>query len=125
MKEYIKEAKAYKCLNCGKTGFGRAGRKFCSQECKNAWHNALVRDSRLYRSRILTALGRNYSVLSEALARGELSIDIISMENRGFRPCYITGYIPGRYRGDRYRCFDISYCRSASRVYNIRKEEGD
>ena len=125
MRTYKKEEVEYTCPMCGKIGIGRSDRKFCSAECKNRWHNAQGRSSRLYRSRILTALGRNYSILSEALERGELSVDMLTMEDRGFRPCYVTGYRTVRYGSDICRCFDISYCRSASRVYRIRREDED
>lgn len=117
------EQKPFVCLNCGRTGYGRGDRKFCSAACKNAYHNAKTKSSRLYRSRILTALSRNYNILSEALARGELSIDILSLQDRGFRPCYVTGYMPVRYGSDVFRCFDISYCRSASRIFRLSREQ--
>ena len=125
MKAYTKEEKAFKCLNCGKIAYGRSDRKFCCQQCKNAWHNARTRESRLYRSRIITALGRNYNVLRSALERGELSIDLMTLQDRGFRPCYVTGHRSVRYGSDVCRCFDISYCQSASRVYRIRLEDED
>lgn len=123
MRKYKKEEKPYVCLYCGKQGYGRADRKFCSSACKSAWHNEINKNSRLYRSRILTALNKNYIILREALERGELSTDIITMEDRGFRPCYVTGFWPARLGADIYRCFDISYCRSASRIYKIRRED--
>ena len=125
MSEYKKKLIPYRCLNCGAEGVGRSDRKFCSTECKNAWHNSQTRVSRLYRSRITTALARNYKVLRESMERGELSIDLMTLEDRGFRPNYITGYNPVRYGPDTFRCFDISYCRSASRVYRIRMTEED
>ena len=125
MSEYKKKMKPYRCLNCGREGVGRSDRKFCSVECKNAWHNTMGRSSRLCRSRIITALGRNYEILRESMERGELSIDLMTLEDRGFRPCYVTGYNPVRYGPDTFRCFDITYCRSASRVYRIRKEKED
>jgi hypothetical protein len=123
MKKYAKEEKEFRCLMCGRLDYGRADKKFCSPECKNAWHNALTKKSRLYRNRILTALGRNYTILNESLDRGELSIDMMTLEDRGFRPCYVTGYQPVRYGHDTFRCFDISFCRSASRIFRIRREE--
>ena len=125
MRDYKKVQKTYRCLNCGKEGVGRPDRKFCCVECKNAWHNSQLRASRLCMSRISTALGRNYKILRESLERGELSIDLMTLEDRGFRPSYITGYNPVRYGPDTYRCFDISYCRSSSRVYRIRLTEDD
>ena len=122
MKEYHKELKPFKCLYCGTISYGRADRKFCSADCKNKWHNEQTRTMRALRSKTITALGHNYNILSEALARGEMSIDLLTMEDRGFHPGYITGYLPRRYGPDSYRCFDICYCQSSSRIYRIRRE---
>ena len=107
---------------CGKPLLGRSGKKFCSPECKNAFHNRESRAFRLYRSRIITALGRNYEILREALDGGVLSVDLMSLENKGFRPSFVTGYIPIRYGNDCCRCFDISYCRSSTRIFKIRRD---
>lgn len=83
----------------------------------------MARQSRLARSRIITALSHNHSLLEKALRGGLLSIDLMTMENMGFRPDYVTGYTPARNGAGTCRCFDISYCRSATRVYKIRREE--
>jgi len=112
------------CLQCGKPVHGRAGKKFCSEKCKNEWHNITTKRSRLARGRIITALSHNHSLLEKAVREGMLSIDLMTLENMGFRPDYMTGYTPGRNgAAGTCRCFDISYCRSATRVYKIRKEE--
>ena len=112
------------CPQCGKPVSGRTGKKFCSEACKNGYHNEMTRESRLGRSRIITALSHNHSILEKVLRNGILSIDLMALENMGFRPAYITGYTPARKGNGICRCFDISYCRSATRVYKIRKEEG-
>lgn len=107
---------------CGKPLSGRIGKKFCDQDCKNAWHNQRTKDSRQYHNHIITALNRNYNLLDRALQEGLMSVDLMLLENQGFRPAYFTSYTPVRYGNDKCRCFDICYCRSNSRIFKIERE---
>lgn len=107
---------------CGKALSGRIGKKFCDQQCKNAWHNLKTKDFRMYHNRIITALNRNYSLLEKALREGLMSIDLLLLENQGFRPAFITSYTAVRYGNDICRCFDISYCRSSTRIFKIKRD---
>ncbi|NLZ51544.1 MAG: hypothetical protein GX899_07585 [Rikenellaceae bacterium] len=117
-----KQQKNGKCLMCGKPLSGRIGKKFCNQQCKNAWHNLKTKDFRMYHNRIITALNRNYSLLEKALREGVMSIDLMLLENQGFRPAYMTSYTTVRYGNDICRCFDISYCRSGTRIFKIKRD---
>ena len=123
MRKEVPENAHCTCPQCGRPVSGRSGKRFCSEACKNGWHNEKTRESRLGRSRIITALSHNHSILEKVLRNGILSIDLMTLENMGFRPAYITGYTPARNGNGTCRCFDISYCRSATRVFKIRKEE--
>lgn len=114
-----------RCPMCGAALVGRSGKRFCSPKCKNAWHNLRSRDARIYHNRIITALKRNHGILEQALREGMVSVDLMFLENKGFRPDYITSYTPVRYGNDCCRCFDISYCRSATRVFKIQRDPKD
>lgn len=109
-----------KCLSCGKELYGRSDKKFCSLECKNGYNYRKERTWRLYRNRVLTSLSRNHTILEDCLRRGVCSVDITTLELEGFVPGCITGYSK-RSRHSIYYCFDIKYCMSGSRVFNIRK----
>lgn len=123
MTQYIKENAPCTCLECGRVTYGRADKKFCSESCKNKWHNRQTSQSRQLRNRILTALNRNYRVLDEALASGQLSVDRALLESRGFRPAFVTGCTRVRYGHDILRCFDISYSQTASKIFKLRKDQ--
>lgn len=122
---YIKENMRCECLQCGKVSFGRPDKKFCSEVCKNAWHNARQQKSRQLRNRILTALNKNYRILEELISSGRLSAELMPLEERGFRPSFVTGYTRVRYGHDVFRCFDISYSLTGARLFRIRKDSDD
>lgn len=122
---YIKENVPCECLQCGKVTYGRPDKKFCSEVCKNGWHNARQQKSRQLRNRIVTALNKNYRILEELISSGRLSAELMPLEEQGFRPSFVTGYTRVRYGHDVFRCFDISYSLSHARLFKIRKDSDD
>ncbi len=125
MELYQKENAPCKCLQCGKVTYGRADKKFCSEACKNGYHNAKQQKSRLLRNRIQTALNNNYRILEDIVSSGKYSAELMPLEELGFRPSFVTGYTKVRYGHDVFRCYDISYSLSGSRLFKIRKDFGD
>ena len=109
------------CLECGdEIVYGRKGRKFCSEECKNTYHNRKHHYSRTSRLRVLGTLDRNYSVLEKLLRLDIHSISLGDLALMGFNKEFVTSYhkVGGH---DEYRVFDIKYCCSSSRVFRIER----
>ena len=52
------------CRECGRAFYGRRDKNFCSLECKNRWHNRIVRERRRVRTETLAQISRNYKILS-------------------------------------------------------------
>ncbi len=110
------------CLECGTVFYGRKDKQFCNASCKNKWHNRLLRERRKYRMETFAALTRNYGILEGLLKENRQSAGLAELSELGFDPDCVTGYRKGRYRHDEYSCFDISYCRSPSKVFNVRRK---
>ncbi len=91
-----------KCLECGKEIHGRIDKKFCSIECKNRY---------------------NYEILNSLLREDNTSAEISDLIDLGFNPSYVTGHYKGRKAHDEYKCFDIKYDQTPSRIINIRRQE--
>lgn len=113
------------CLECGdEIIYGRKGKKFCSEECKNAFHNRKHHYSRTVRLRILGILERNYAVLEKLLRLDIRSISLGDLAQMGYNKEFVTSYhkVGGH---DEYRIFDIKYCCSSSRVFHIERVQED
>ena len=110
-----------RCLQCG-TAIdygGRADRKFCSQGCKNRYHN--YRRSRrkdMAQRSIMTALEKNYEVLDKLVMMDVTSLDRVTLAYMGFDPAFSTSYCKMG-RKNVYTCFDISYELTPSRIKRI------
>ena len=109
------------CRNCGKPISGRADKRFCCSRCKNEWNNSLNGPARHRRNRVLGILDKNYQVLKMVLESGERAPELASLADAGFRSEYVTEFRRIRRGRDEYRCFDISYNKTETRLYNIRR----
>ena len=109
------------CRECGRAFYGRRDKNFCSLECKNRWHNRVVRERRRVRTETLAQISRNYNILSELLAEDKNSASLQELAKAGFDPAFATGHRKGSCRHDDYSCFDISYYRSSTKVFNVRR----
>lgn len=111
------------CLECGKEIHGRIDKKFCSMECKNRYNNRRTFHIRHIKTRIIGALNNNYEILNSLLREELTSAEISDLVDLGFNPSYVTGHHKGRKAHDEYKCFDIKYDQTPSRIINIRKQE--
>lgn len=110
------------CLECGKAFYGRKDKHFCSLSCKNAYHNRRVRERRHLRMEVMAALARNYEILDSLLKEERVSAPLTELEKAGYDPAFITGHRKGLYRHDEYTCFDISFYRSSTKIFNVRRK---
>lgn len=97
------------CMECGASlGNGRPDRKFCSNECKNRYHNREVRKSRAGKLQVLSRLNRNYEILSGLLKLGITDIGREEILLQGFSLETLTSC---RKQGHHQvcSCFDILF----------------
>lgn len=111
------------CLECGTTFYGRKDKHFCSLSCKNRYHNKIIQAQRRYRAEVMAALTRNYAILDALVKEDRTSAPLAELKKAGFDPAYITGHRKGRYRHDDYSCFDLSFYRTDTRIFNLRRKE--
>lgn len=120
--EYKKnQRRMSKCLECGdKIRYGRKDKKFCCEDCKTKYFNAIAKDGRAYKRRILNMLSKNYDLLETLIKAGYEEIDLADIIAMGFAPDLVTFSHRTR-RHDECRCFDIKYRKSETRLYEISK----
>ena len=118
-KEDDKEGK--RCLECGDVlPYGRRDMRFCSPTCKNKWHYQKEGNLKGLRMKTIGAIDRNYSILVSLLESGVTSIDIPDLVQMGYNLGCVTSYHKVR-NHDEYRCYDIKYYMSDSRIFRIER----
>ena len=110
------------CLMCGnEIHYGRSDKKFCCDACRNRYHNNRSVEIRAYRNRVITALSVNYRILDTLIKQKKDSALLGELEEIGFRPCFITSCSKDRNGHKECSCFDIRYCQTAAKVFQIRR----
>lgn len=121
MKDSFKIPDKPVCLECGDPIlYGRSDRKFCSDTCKNRYHNRQNHYLRSLQLRVIGALEKNYTILSGLVRSGVTSISLGDLAQLGYNTAYVTSYHKvGRH--NEYRCFDIKYCCTSTRIFGIER----
>lgn len=109
------------CLECGREVYGRTDKKFCSDGCKNRFHNRRHNEEKKIIERTLNALYRNHEYLGNLLRTGINAIDIDIAKLSGFEPEIITGWRKTRSKHSECRCFDIKYCLTERKIFRIQR----
>ena len=116
-----KSREVSRCLHCGnKIKYGRSDKKFCCSDCKDMHYNDQSRHSRVFRRRILSQLSVNYNLLTEIWRSGRDSVDLSEAQMAGFTPGVFTSFCRHSAHNE-YRCFDMKYIMTATRIYSISK----
>ncbi|MCD8313919.1 MAG: hypothetical protein LUC24_07140 [Bacteroidales bacterium] len=110
-----------RCLECGdEIKYGRHDRKFCCDNCKNKFNNRRRMGSRTTRIKVLSALNKNYRILSDLLRHKVTNLSVAELQQLGFKFDFVTSYQKVR-RHDVFLCFDISFTVMAGNVTSIEK----
>ena len=109
------------CLECGDPIlYGRSDRKFCSDTCKNRYHNRHSHYQRALQLKVIGALEKNYGILTGLVRSGINSISLGDLAQLGYNMEYVTSHHKAG-RHEEYRCFDIKYFRTSTRIFGIER----
>ena len=83
--------KANQCEECGSELRGRSDKRFCSDYCRNSFHNRRNRSKNKFRYQIHQRLHKNRKILEELLGgRGRIVVRRENLLLQGFDHRYIT-----------------------------------
>lgn len=121
-KEYLfEELEEGHCLCCGKDmTYGRSGRKFCSQQCRNTYHNRSKSHLQQAKMKIDGILERNYRILNDLVKMEVSQIPLEMALSMGFNPSFSTSFMRQR-TVTVASCYDIAYRISENRIFNIHR----
>ena len=98
------------CLACGEIINGRSDKKFCSDQCRNAYNNELNSDANNYVRVINNALRKNRRVLSEVLGENDkIKISKEKLNSKGFSFNFYTSMFQSKTGNTYYFCYEYGY----------------
>jgi hypothetical protein len=102
-------AMSKKCMICKEPIYGRIDKRFCSDNCRNRYHNSLKSLESMYLRRVNYILRRNRRILLESFHEGQDVVFYQYLLNKGFNYSYITNYQINESGCTSYYCYDIGY----------------
>ena len=109
------------CLECGEKIRGRTDKKFCSDYCRNAYHNKVNKESSNLVRNINNVLRRNYRILEELNPAGKTSVSRSKLLSNGFDFEYFTNIYTTK-TGNRYHfVYDQGYLKLENDYYALVK----
>ncbi len=113
-----------KCLECGEPIRGRTDKKFCSDYCRNAYHNKRNKDSKNLIRNINNRLRKNYRILdSFPLKEGKTRTTRNRLIDKGFDFDFFTSLYTTKKGSTYYFVYDLGYLPLDNDYYMIVKRE--
>lgn len=97
------------CKECGANLMGRIDKKFCSEGCRNAWHNRVSREENIEIKKINCILARNHKVLKGLVDNKICECSKERLAELGFNFSYFTSLEKKPSVGKCYFCYDFGY----------------
>lgn len=97
------------CIYCGKKILGRSDKKFCDNQCRNAWHNSNPNRSEIIISDINKILRKNRSILKFISPEGKTTVKKLFLSNLNFNFKYFTNIYNTQNDNIYYLCYDYGY----------------
>lgn len=97
------------CLECKTKIFGRVDKKFCSDQCRNAYNNKLNSNGTNYIRNVNNILRKNRRILTDLNPNGKSKTHRNKLAEKGFDFNYFTNTYTTKAGTVYYFCYDYGY----------------
>lgn len=113
-----------RCLECGDILHGRSDKKFCCDQCRNAFNNRQAGVTNSSMRRINRILKKNLTVLNGLNKKGRVTLSRDELLKKEFDFSYFTHLSTGHQGRTFYFCYDQGYTLvDSNRVMLVKKRE--
>ncbi|HEX5554365.1 MAG TPA: hypothetical protein VFX43_14060 [Chitinophagaceae bacterium] len=116
---------AHTCLECGSKIRGRVDKKFCNDQCRNAYHNRMKSDVSTAVKQINHILRHNRQVMRGLVpaVKGKITVTRTRLLQEGFDFAYHTHTYHTRNGHDYVFCYEYGYLPLENDVIMLVKRE--
>jgi len=97
------------CISCREQIRGRADKKFCSDQCRNAYHNEQNNGRINYIRNVNNILKKNRRILENLNPSGKIKIKKDKLSSLGFNFQYFTNVYKTNTGNTYYFCYEQGY----------------
>lgn len=110
------------CLSCQEKIVGRSDKKFCSDGCRNDYHNRANQNRLSMLRSTNNKLRRNYKILSEVvLKEGKGKTSKVTLINKGFIFDLFTSIYQTQKGSEYHFVYDLGYLKLSENMYVVVK----
>lgn len=115
------ESKSRKCLECNGKISGRMDKKFCGDDCRNAYNNRLNKDANNLMRNINNILRKNHRILKRLNPTGKKTVSLQKLSQAGFNLNYFTNQYKTQTGKTYHFCYDEGYLRLDANTFALVK----
>ena len=97
------------CQHCGQSFLGRSDKKYCSNQCRSAWHQSQQLQQEQSVQQIIKRLSRNRQLIKRLLSEGYSKVGRAYLLELDFSFHYYTHQYKTKGGNTYYFCFDAGY----------------
>lgn len=110
------------CLHCAGPVIGRAGKKFCSDRCRNLYNYGRVKDAANHIRNTNNALKRNRAILEGLYKAGKTHTTKQALTDTGYNFGLLTSYSVSKTGRTYYYCYDYGYMSETEIVFIVMRK---
>ena len=107
------------CEECGEKIVGRTDKKFCSDYCRNAFHNRMNKDASNLIRNTNNALRKNYRILQELNPGEKTSVPKTKLLQKGFNFELFTSIYTTKTGNQYFFVYDLGYLKLENDFYAL------
>ena len=107
------------CLECQTPLRGRADQKFCSDACRNSYHNQLNSDASALMRSVNSTLRKNRRVLATLNPEGKARVTREALARKGFNFSYFTNVYRTKSGKTYHFCYDQGYVDTEDEYFTL------
>lgn len=115
----IKKDPPRKCLHCEREVYGRRDKKYCSDQCRVAYFNALNRDVSKFMTNINNILRKNRRILEALNPKGKAKVSKTKLLDEGFNFNYFTNMYKTKGGKVYFFCYEQGYLKLEDNLYAL------
>jgi YHS domain-containing protein len=107
------------CIECAREFYGRSDKKFCTDVCRNAFHNKEKAEENQVIKQTNGILRRNRKILTEAYLKGKTRTNKEKLLLQGFNFSYFTNIYRTSQGKEYFFCYEKGYIFLENEVVQI------
>lgn len=107
------------CPECGDPVYGRVDKKFCSDQCRNAYNNKNLGYSNDYVRKVNAILRKNRKIMEDLNPNGKTKVHMQQLQKRGYNFNFFTNQYITKTGNIYFFCYEHGFLKLENDFYAL------